>query len=90
MVEVFKIVSGINRINYDIFFSYSTSNTRGHSKKFYQPRSRLDIRKNIFSQRVIKDWNGLPESLVSVEDLKSFKAGLDDFWEQCKFETSFN
>ena len=89
MIEVFKIVSGIERIDFNNFFSYSTSNTRGHSKKFYKPLSRLDIRKNIFSQRVINDWNGLPESLISVEDLNSFKAGLNELWDEYNFETPF-
>ena len=89
MLEVFKIVSGIDRIRFDKFFKYSTSNTRGHSKKFYKQRCRLDIRKNIFSQRVVNDWNSLPESLIGAEDLDSFKAGLEEFWEDEKFKTPF-
>ena len=90
MLEVFKIVSGLDRISLEKFFKYSTSNTRGHSKKFYKSRSRLDVRKNIFSQRVVNDWNSLPESLISVEDLNSFKAGLEEFWDDQKFKTPFN
>ena len=89
MLEVFKIVSGIDRIRFDKFFKYSTSKTRGHSKKFYKERCRLDIRKNIFSQRVVNDWNSLPESLIGAEDLDSFKAGLEEFWEDEKFKTPF-
>ena len=71
MIEVYKIISGIERIRADKFFTLNTLKTRGHSKKFYKPFNRLDIRKNIFSQRVIDSWNKLPESLVSVDDLIS-------------------
>ena len=89
MIEVYKIISGIERIRADKFFTLNTLKTRGHSKKFYKPFNRLDTRKNILSQRVIDSWNKLPESLVSVDDLMSFKAGLDEHWEHQKYDNPF-
>ena len=35
--------------------------TRGHSLALVKSHSRLDIRKYTFSQRVVNDWNKLPE-----------------------------
>ena len=89
MIEVFKIISGLDRIGADKFFAFNTSKTRGHSKKFFKPFSRLNLRKNSFSQRVVNDWNSLPESLVGVDDLDSFKAGLDKHWEKSKYDNPF-
>ena len=90
MFQVYKIIHELERFEREEFFKYSTTKTRGHTKKLFKPRARLNIRKNSFSHRVIEDWNSLPDNVVCAENLDDFKAGLAKFWETEKFSNPFD
>ena len=80
MIEVFKFLKGINKSDSGQWFHITNNvRTRGHRLKLVKNRSKLDIRKNFFSQRVVNDWNSLPETVVDAESINSFKNRYDKF-----------
>ena len=54
--------------------------TRGQNFKLFRQRSRLNVRANSFSNRVVNTWNSLPENVVNAPSLKSFKNRLNKHW----------
>jgi hypothetical protein len=85
LIEAYKIITGKERIERNQFFQMATNEhgLRGHSKKVKKERSRLDIRKHFFSQRVVQPWNGLPQCVIdSAASVNSFKNALDKHWRE--------
>src|ERR1043165_4397869 len=81
LIEVFKMIKSFNKAEYRTFFTIvQNSRTRGHGFKFVKNRSRLDIRKHFFSQRVVNEWNALPEIVVESESVYSFKNNYDKYF----------
>ena len=81
MIQVYKIMHGIDKVDKDKFFTVNRySATRGHSLKLFKKRSRLLVRANSFSNRVVDSWNSLTEDIVNAPSLNAFKSRLNRFW----------
>ena len=88
MIQVYKIMNGMVRLNKDDFFPPSRlQQTRGHQQRIAKDKATKVVRSNAFSQRVVNDWNSLPERVIKAESLNLFKNRLDDVWSEKMFTT---
>ena len=65
LIETFKIVNRKYVINPELFFQLDEGDRRGHDHKLFKKRFRLNVRKYVFSNRVIDNWNLLSASCVN-------------------------
>lgn len=93
MIETYKIMTA----KYDqevcegIFKLSEEQQTWGHVLKIFKQRSRLNIRKYSFVNRVIDRWNSLPEYVINAETVIKFENNLDKVWSEqdIKYKSSW-
>lgn len=60
-----------------LFSQVTSSGMRGNGLELQQGRFGLDIKKNLFTERVVKHWNRLPGVLAESPSLEVFGRCLD-------------
>ena len=80
MIQVYKILNGIDKVDKDLLFTMSNNPTRGHPLKIFKKRYRLRVRGHFFSNRVVDGWNDLPTEVVTAPSLNAFKSRLNKCW----------
>jgi len=82
MIEVYKIVSGkyYSAITPTLII-LDTYKTRGNDLRLQKSRLKYDIRKFYFTNRVVDQWNSLPNWVVTASNAKIFKKRIDQYWQ---------
>ena len=67
-------------VDRNMFFKLKEgSRTRGHKAALVKEQCRLDMRNYSFSQRVINEWNKLPNDCVNASSVNMFKNRIDRY-----------
>ena len=92
-IQTFKAIKGFSRVEPDEWFSLKdptiTRPTRantvvtelGETMKAHvmnMPVCRLDVRKNFYNVRIVKEWNSLPENAKNAKSINEFKNLYDE------------
>ncbi len=83
MVQTFKIVKGIDRVDHRTWFQLAAdggSATRSADcpLNLRQKAARLETRRNFFSNRVIDNWNMIPSAVKNARTVASFKLSFEN------------
>ena len=68
-------MNSVDDINSALFFQMDDGGRRRHDKKLFKRRFRHDVRKYVFSNRVVNNWNSLPALYVNCCNINTFKKG---------------
>jgi len=84
MINIYRLLH--NMFN-SVFTLDISSRTRGRPFKLYKQQIFKDVRANVFSQRMINNWNKLLKEVVTSPKLTLFKTKSDTFYQEVQYDT---
>ena len=77
LIFAHKIFNGQVKVKPEKIFTMATRTIRGHPFRLRKKRTTTALSSNSFSNRIVNDWNGLPEDIVATQSLDLFKSKVD-------------
>jgi ribonuclease P/MRP protein subunit RPP40 len=91
MIEVFKVLNGIEKVDKNLWFKIQREEARPtrmntqiqegqvvrREDVLVMENVRLEVRRNFFTVRVIRNWNSLPDSVWKQNSVNAFKNAFD-------------
>jgi len=78
LFESYRILKGLDRVDGERMFPLVGETTiRGHTLRVKGLSFKTEMRRNLFSQRVVNLWNSLPQRAVEAESLSIIKTEVD-------------
>jgi hypothetical protein len=85
MVETFRIINNIDKVNSNKIFPKNENTTGCHKHNIYKKRGGTNIRKYSFSQ-IVGTWNSLPAKVIESNTLNGFKNQLYSHWKDLEIK----
>jgi ribonucleases P/MRP protein subunit RPP40 len=82
LMQTYKLVQGIEKINrVQLLRHVNRGRTRQDADPLdkKQEKFRLEIRKNFYTQRIVKDWKELPKKVKNARPIAGFNAAYKIF-----------
>ena len=82
LIQVYKIVNGLDRISETELFQRVSdtigmaTRQRADNLNLKVPKSKLEVRRNSFACRVVKEWNALDSDIKRKATVHQFKTAL--------------
>ncbi|KAJ7408576.1 hypothetical protein WISP_119656 [Willisornis vidua] len=74
LTALYSCLKGVcNQVGIGLFSQAASNRARGNGVSLHQGRFNLGIRKNVFTESVVKHWNWLPREVVESPFLEVFK-----------------
>ena len=77
LIEIFKMIKGVNNIDYRHLFTFSNNWTRSNGWKLELKRFNTSQCGNFFTYKIAPIWNRLPAEAVNSASVEQFKIELD-------------
>ena len=82
MIYTYKLLTKQIYTDHEILKLVDESSiTRGHKLKITKPKFKTNLRQKFFTNRVVEEWNKLPDQLVEAPSTNAFKNRFDKLWE---------